>query len=81
MCYWRQWRKPRTKVRSLMKFRYSERLAIACGITSKGPCRSSKTKGINIALGNNYLASQGLVIEGYLDQHSLREMNRPLRPA
>ncbi|MGK6810858.1 group II intron maturase-specific domain-containing protein [Klebsiella pneumoniae] len=61
MCYWRQWRKPRTKVRSLMKLGVSERLAIACGITSKGPCRSSKTKGINIALGNNYLASQGLV--------------------
>ncbi|WP_227662293.1 group II intron maturase-specific domain-containing protein [Klebsiella pneumoniae] len=44
MCYWRQWRKPRTKVRSLMKLGVSERLAIACGITSKGPCRSSKTK-------------------------------------
>ena len=61
MCYWRQWRKPRTKVRSLMKLGVSERLAIACGITSKGPCKSSKTKGINIALGNDYLASQGLV--------------------
>jgi len=61
MCYWRQWRKPRTKVRSLIKLGVSERLAIACGITSKGPCRSSKTKGINIALGNDYLASQGLV--------------------
>jgi len=65
MCYWRQWRSlhgiARTKVRSLMKLGVSERLAIVCGITSKGPCRSSKTKGINIALGNNYLASQGLV--------------------
>ncbi|TMN65818.1 Retron-type RNA-directed DNA polymerase [Pseudoalteromonas sp. S1727] len=61
MCYWRQWRKPRTKVRSLMKLGVSERLAIACGITNKGPCRSSKTKGINIALGNDYLASKGLV--------------------
>ncbi len=40
----------------------SERLAIACGITSEGPCRSSKAKGINIALGNDYLASQGLVL-------------------
>nr|WP_231659127.1 MULTISPECIES: Retron-type RNA-directed DNA polymerase [Pseudoalteromonas] len=44
-----------------MKLGVSERLAIAGGITSKGPCRSSKTKGINIALGNDYLASQGLV--------------------
>ncbi|GAA80732.1 hypothetical protein P20495_3247 [Pseudoalteromonas sp. BSi20495] len=37
-CYWRQWRKPRTKVRSLIKRSVSERLAIACGITSKRPC-------------------------------------------
>ncbi|WP_434341597.1 group II intron reverse transcriptase/maturase [Motilimonas cestriensis] len=61
MCYWRQWRKPRTKVRSLIKLGVSERLAVACGITSKGPCRSSKTKGINIGLSNEFLAAQGLV--------------------
>ncbi len=66
MCYWRQWRKPRTKVRSLIKLGVSERLAIACGISSKGPCRSSKTKGINIAISNEFLAKQGLV--------SLREL-------
>jgi len=61
MCYWRQWRKPRTKVRSLIKLGVSERLAISCGITSKGPCRSSKTKGINIAISNEFLARQGLI--------------------
>ncbi|WP_332870287.1 reverse transcriptase domain-containing protein, partial [Psychromonas sp. Urea-02u-13] len=61
MCYWRQWRKPRTKVRSLMKLGVPERLAISCGITSKGPCRSSKTKGINIAINNTFLEQQGLV--------------------
>jgi len=61
MCYWRQWRKPRTKVRSLIKLGVSERLAISCGITSKGPCRSSKTKGINIAISNAFLERQGLV--------------------
>lgn len=61
MCYWRQWRKPRTKVRSLIRLGVSERLAISCGITSKGPCRSSKTKGINIAISNAFLEQQGLV--------------------
>jgi RNA-directed DNA polymerase len=61
MCYWRQWRKPRTKVRALVKLGVSERLVIACGITSKEPCRSSKTKGINIGLSNEYLEQQGLV--------------------
>jgi hypothetical protein len=37
MCYWRQWRsfqRNSPKVRSLMKLGVSERLAIACGITS-----------------------------------------------
>jgi RNA-directed DNA polymerase len=61
MCYWRQWRKPRTKVRALIRLGVSERLAISCGITSKGPCRSSKTKGINIAISNSFLEQQGLV--------------------
>ena len=61
MCYWRQWRKPRTKVRALIRLGVSERLAISCGITSKGPCRSSKTKGINIAISNAFLERQGLL--------------------
>ncbi len=61
MCYWRQWRKPRTKVRVLMRLGVSERLATSCGITSKGPCRSSKTQGINLAISNAFLERQGLV--------------------
>jgi RNA-directed DNA polymerase len=35
--------------------------AVACEITSKGPWRSSKTPGINQALSNAYLKSEGLV--------------------
>lgn len=50
MCYWRQWRKPRTKVRNLMKHGVHVQAAVACGITSKGPWRSSKTPGIQQAL-------------------------------
>ncbi|EWH08103.1 RNA-directed DNA polymerase [Catenovulum agarivorans DS-2] len=34
--------------------------AVACGITSKGPWRSSKTPGIQQALNLNYLKSEGL---------------------
>jgi RNA-directed DNA polymerase len=46
MAYWWQWRRPRTKVRSLMRLGVHVRSAVACGITSKGPWRSSKTPGI-----------------------------------
>ena len=61
MCYWRQWRRPRTKVRSLLKRGVPEKLAISCGITSKGPWRSAKTKGINMALNNQFLKEEGLI--------------------
>jgi len=71
MAYWRQWRKPRTKVRSLMRLGVHDRLAVACGITSKGPWRSSKTPGIQQALSNAYLKSQGLysLRDGWIKLH------------
>lgn len=52
MGYWRQWRKPRTKVRSLIKLGVHVQAAVACGTTSKGPWRSSKTPGLQQALSN-----------------------------
>lgn len=71
MAYWRQWRKPRTKVRSLMRLGVRVQAAVACGITSKGPWRSSKTPGINQALSNAYLKSQGLyeLRDGWIKLH------------
>jgi RNA-directed DNA polymerase len=71
MAYWRQWRKPRTKVRSLMRLGVRIQTAVACGVTSKGPWRSSKTPGINQALSNAYLKSQGLYAlrDGWIKLH------------
>ena len=71
MAYWRQWRKPRTKVRNLMKLGVKVQAAVACGITSKGPWRSSKTPGINQALSNAYLKSEGLYAlrDGWIKLH------------
>jgi RNA-directed DNA polymerase len=71
MAYWRQWRRPRTKVRSLMKLGVHVRSAVACGITSKGPWRSSRTPGIQQALSNDYLKSQGLYAlrDGWIKLH------------
>lgn len=71
MAYWRQWRKPRTKVRSLMKLGVHVQSAVACGITSKGPWRSSKTPGIQQALSNAYLKSEGLYAlrDGWIKLH------------
>jgi RNA-directed DNA polymerase len=71
MAYWRQWRRPRTKVRSLMRLGVHVRAAVACGITSKGPWRSAKTPGIQQALSNDYLKSQGLYAlrDGWIALH------------
>ena len=45
--------------------------AVACGITSKGPWRSSKTPGIQQALGLKYLKSEGLysLRDGWIKVH------------
>jgi RNA-directed DNA polymerase len=71
MAYWRQWRKPRTKVRSLMRLGVHVQAAVACGITSKGPWRSAKTPGINQALSLDYLKSEGLysLCDGWIALH------------
>lgn len=71
MAYWRQWRKPRTKVRNLMKRGVHVQAAVACGITSKGPWRSAKTPGINQALSLDYLKSEGLysLRDGWIKLH------------
>lgn len=71
MAYWRQWRRPRTKVRNLMKLGVHVKAAVACGITSKGPWRSSRTPGIQQALSNAYLKSQGLYAlrDGWIKLH------------
>lgn len=60
MCYWKSWRTPRTKIRNLIKLGVSKVLAIHCGISSKAFWRSSKTKGIQIALNDEWLKQQGL---------------------
>jgi len=48
-------------VANLLKRGVRIQSAVACGITSKGPWRSSKTPGIQQALSNAYLKTAGLV--------------------
>lgn len=60
MCYWKQWRKPRTKIRNLIHLGVPVKLAISCGITSKGYWHSALTEGIYRGLNGAYLAAQGL---------------------
>jgi RNA-directed DNA polymerase len=61
MCYFKQWHRPRTRVRNLIKLGVSHKLAVSCGASSKGYWRGAKTEGIQIALNNKLLMEQGLV--------------------
>ena len=71
MAYWRQCRKPRTKVRNLMRLGVHVQAAVACGITSKGPWRSAKTPGINQSFSLDFLKSEGLypLRDGWIALH------------
>jgi RNA-directed DNA polymerase len=71
MVYWREWRKPRTKVRNLMRLGLQTQAAVACGITSKGPWRSAKSPAINQVLSLDYLKSEGLcsLRDGWIALH------------
>jgi RNA-directed DNA polymerase len=61
MCYWKQWHRPRTKVRNLIELGVSQNLAVTCGASSKGYWKSAKNEGVQMALNNKLLMEQRLV--------------------
>lgn len=61
MCYWKQWRWCRTKVRNLLKIGTSLRLAISVGLSRKGPWHLAKTLATQSGMTNQWLKDQGLL--------------------
>jgi RNA-directed DNA polymerase len=61
MCYWKQWRLCRTRVRKLLKLGTSLKVAIAVGLSRKGPWRLSRTLGTQSGMTNQWLRDQGLL--------------------
>ena len=61
MCYWRTWRRIRTRIRRLIALGVPHDWAVKTGMSSKGPWHMSRNRAINAALSNQYLARQGLV--------------------
>ena len=61
MCYWKQWRYPRTKVRMLRKLGVSLDMAIKHAVSRKGYWRMSKTPALRIAMPNKWLQEQGML--------------------
>jgi RNA-directed DNA polymerase len=61
MCYWKQWRRPRTKIRNLRKLGTSLKAALDVGLSRKGPWRLARTLATQTGMTNKWLKEQGLV--------------------
>ena len=61
MCYWKQWRRPRTKVRNLVRLGVNLDMAIKHAISRKSYCRLSRTPAMRYAMPNKWLEQLGLV--------------------
>jgi RNA-directed DNA polymerase len=61
MCYWKQWRKPRARIRNLIQLGAFERTAIQTGLSRKSYWRLSRTLATQSGMTNDWLKEQGLI--------------------
>jgi len=61
MCYWKQWRHLRTRIRKLMELGVPREYAVIAGSSSKAYWRLSKSYATNAGMSNAWLEQQGLV--------------------
>jgi len=61
MCYWKQWRKVRTKVRNLLALGTGKRQAILTALSSKSYWHLSRTLATQTGMTNDWLKSQDLL--------------------
>ena len=80
MCYWKQWRYARTKVRELRKLGTSLYAAISVAISRKGPWHLARTLATQTGMTNQWLkdpclqqAGRASVCQRAVGEHSLPE--------
>lgn len=61
MCYWKQWRKCRTKVHNLLKLGVPLKAAISVGMSRKSFWHLSKTYATQLGMTNQWLKEKGLI--------------------
>jgi len=61
MCYWKQWRLCRTKVRNLLGLGVRKRHAVLTAISSKSYWHLSRTAATQAGMTNDWLTAQGLI--------------------
>lgn len=60
-CYWKHWKKPRNRIRQLIKLGAPRADAISVGLSRKGPWHLSRTKATQMAMTNKWLEGKGLI--------------------
>ncbi len=60
-CYWKQWRKPTTRLKKLISLGVAARAARGSAMSGKGAWRLSKTSSVQSALSIEYLTNEGLL--------------------
>jgi RNA-directed DNA polymerase len=61
MCYWKQWRFVRTKVRNLLKLGTHPGVAIPMSLSRKGPWKCARTMATQTGMTNKWLKDLGLL--------------------
>ena len=61
LCYWKQWRRCRTKVRELVRLGVNIHTAIRAGLNRSGPWAMSRRLASNWGMTNKWLQDQGLI--------------------
>jgi RNA-directed DNA polymerase len=80
MCYWKQWRHPRTKVKNLVALGVSLDMAIKHAISRKKYWRMSRTPALRYAMPNKWLHATRLgLIKATLVRASFSSWNRLVR--
>lgn len=60
-CYWKQWRKPRTRIRNLLALGLPQEEAVPFGSSSRGAWFMAHCHSVQSTLSNEYLHQDGLV--------------------
>ena len=66
MCFWKQWRLPRTRIRKLKQLGVPHEVAVPHGTSRKAYWRLAKTLGGHMGMTRQWLLDQGLVFLRYL---------------
>jgi hypothetical protein len=61
MCYWKQWRYVRTRIRNLLKMGAHSNVAIPMSFSRKGPWKCTRTLATQTGMTNQWLKDQGLL--------------------